>query len=269
MAADASYDPKNYLGLGDSDLVPTKLLDTQLMETASDDWFADFNDDGLAELSVGRLPARTSEELALMVKKIVNYQSASPAQEILLVADANDGYDFEKANGELRALIPAAIRVQEIDRGRLDAETAKHLLIDAIRRGQKVVNYTGHGSINVWRGNLLTSQDALELTNEDHLPLLIMMTCLNGYFPEAQQDSLSEALMKAERGGAVAVWASSGMTVPDEQALINQQMYRVLFNGSNESMTLGEATRKAKLVVSNRDVRRTWILFGDPTMRLK
>ena len=37
----ASLDPKNYLGFGDSDFVPTKLIDTQRMETASDDWFAD------------------------------------------------------------------------------------------------------------------------------------------------------------------------------------------------------------------------------------
>ena len=29
LAADASYDPKDYLGLGNSDLVPTRLFDTQ------------------------------------------------------------------------------------------------------------------------------------------------------------------------------------------------------------------------------------------------
>ncbi len=34
LAGDASYDPKNYLGFGDLDVVPTKLLDTTFMETA-------------------------------------------------------------------------------------------------------------------------------------------------------------------------------------------------------------------------------------------
>ena len=37
FAGDASYDPKNYLGYGDSDLVPTKLYDSAYMEAASDD----------------------------------------------------------------------------------------------------------------------------------------------------------------------------------------------------------------------------------------
>ena len=56
MIGDASFDARNYLGAGDFDLVPTKLVDTEFMETASDDWFADFNADGLAEMAIGRLP---------------------------------------------------------------------------------------------------------------------------------------------------------------------------------------------------------------------
>ena len=48
LVGDASFDPKNYLDKGDFDLVPTRLVDTRLMETASDDWFTDFNDDGTA-----------------------------------------------------------------------------------------------------------------------------------------------------------------------------------------------------------------------------
>jgi len=34
-------------------------------------------------------------------------------------------------------------------------------------------------------------------------------------------------------------------------------------------LTLGEAVRRAKAAVSDQDVRRTWILFGDPTTRLR
>ena len=37
LGGDASYDERNYLGLGEFDLVPTKLVDTALMETAGDD----------------------------------------------------------------------------------------------------------------------------------------------------------------------------------------------------------------------------------------
>jgi hypothetical protein len=240
------------------------------METASDDWFVDFNDDGLADLAIGRLPFRTAGEAATMVSKIVSYESSRPSDEALLVADSNDGFDFEGASAALRGWLPANLRVSQINRGRIDAETAKKQLLDAISRGQKVVNYLGHGSVNLWRGSLLTNDDARSMTNADHLSVFVMMTCLNGYFQDAALDSLGESLLKAERGGAVAVWASSGMTLPPEQALINQQLYKMLFgSGKGKSLTLGEATMRAKSAASDSDVRRTWILLGDPTMVLK
>jgi hypothetical protein len=63
------------------------------------------------------------------------------------------------------------------------------------------------------------------------------------------------------------VWTSSGMTTTDKQMPMNQRLFRLLFVG-NESLTLGEATMKAKAATGDSDVRRTWTLFGDPAMRL-
>jgi hypothetical protein len=78
---------------------------------------------------------------------------------------------------------------------------------------------------------------------------------------------MAEALLKAKGGGAVAVWASSGLTEPDKQAVMNKELIRLLFG--KESLTLGEATARAKASVSDQDIRKTWILFGDPTTRLR
>jgi len=93
------------------------------------------------------------------------------------------------------------------------------------------------------------------------------MTCLNGFFQAPYADTLAEALLKAPQGGAVAVWTSSGLTEPDKQAIMSKELIRLLFSSS--SITLGEATARAKSSVSDQDVRRTWILFGDPTTKLK
>jgi hypothetical protein len=49
--------------------------------------------------------------------------------------------------------------------------------------------------------------------------------------------------------------------------MMDKELVRLLFNG--ESLTLGEAVQRAKAATSDGDVRRTWILFGDPTTRLK
>ena len=268
LVGDASVDPKNYLGLGDWDLMPTRMIEASYMETASDDWFVDFDGDDIPEMAIGRLPARTAAEAALMVNKIVGYDTSESASSVMLVADNNIGYDFEGASRQLGQLLPASLRVDQINRGRLDAQAARQQLFDGINRGEKLVNYLGHGSANSWNGSLLTADDVAALTNSRHLPVFMMMTCLNGYFMDAGTESLAESLLKAERGGAVAVWASTAMALPGDQAMADQQLYRQLFAAGSSPM-LGDAMRQAKRAVGDADVRRTWILFGDPTMRLR
>ncbi len=48
---------------------------------------------------------------------------------------------------------------------------------------------------------------------------------------------------------------------------MNRRLIELLFDGKRR--TLGEATMNAKKATSNQNIRRTWILFGDPTTRLK
>src|SRR5208282_761710 len=55
LVGDASFDPRNYLGLGDFDFVPTRIIETAALKTASDDWFSDFAGNGYATLATGRL----------------------------------------------------------------------------------------------------------------------------------------------------------------------------------------------------------------------
>ncbi|HJQ27235.1 MAG TPA: C25 family cysteine peptidase, partial [Blastocatellia bacterium] len=124
----------------------------------------------------------------------------------------------------------------------------------------------------VWRGSLLTVDSVPLLTNQQALPVVISMTCLNNLFNDPRAASLGESLLLWERGGAVAVWASSAQTVPQGQALMNQEFIRQLFQTASiksQPITLGEAARRAKAAVGDSDVRRSWVLLGDPLMRIK
>jgi hypothetical protein len=267
LVGDGSFDPRNYLGLGDMDYVPAKLIDTVYMETASDDWFVDLDSDGLPEMAIGRLPVQTSKEATIVVSKIVGYEKSGKKSEALLVADTNDGFDFEGASEEIRGLLPSSLRVRKIYRGEFGSDAqVKTVLWGSINEGPLLVNFIGHGSLEIWRGNILTADDAEVLSNSK-LPFFVSMTCLNGYFQNPYSDPLAEALLKSAQGGGIAVWASSGLTEPDKQAVMNKELIRLLFG--SVSITLGEATAKAKASVSDQDIRRTWILFGDPTTRLK
>ena len=228
----------------------------------------DLNNDGLPEMAVGRLPVRTVAEANLVASKIIGYERSGRMNEIVLVADRKDkDFDFEAAILEVKALVPPSMNVREIFRGDFgsDAE-AKEELLGRINQGPLLVNYMGHGSVEVWRGNILTSDDAEGLINKG-LSFFVNMTCFNGFFQAPYADSLAEALLKAKNGGAVAVWTSSGMTEPGGQIVMDKELFRLLFNG--ESLTLGEATMRAKKAVGDGDIRRTWILFGDPTSRLR
>ena len=265
LLGDASYDPKNYLGLGDFDVVPTRLIDTTFMETASDDAHTDFNGDGIADVPIGRLPVRTAAEASRMIAKIINYEQSPPAEEALVVSDLNDGINFEGSSELLIPLMPSATRVTHIKRGQLGDQATRAALIDLMNRGQRIVNYSGHGNLDMWRG-VFSAGDALQLTNQKHPSVFVMMNCLNGYFQDAASDSLGEALMKSD-GGAVAVWASSAMTYADAQAPMNVELYWQLFGASRPR--LGDAAARAKASTGDMDVRRSWVLFGDPTMRFK
>src|SRR5262249_19503093 len=269
LAGDASFDPKNYLGFGYNDSVPTKLIDTSEIETASDDWFTDFNNDGIADMVMGRLPIRNSAEANTIVSKLVHYDSGSDSGSALLVSDLSDGYNFEQENAKLQPILSSSYRVEEIKRGELGDEESRKRLITALNAGPRIVNYYGHGSINLLRGNLLTSEDAANLTNTNNLSLFTLMNCLNGYFQDAGGDSLAESLFKAEKGGAIAVWTSTGLTFANEQAKMNQQLYQLLFGESRGNLTLGEAVQKAKTATDDSYVRRTWVLIGDPTTRIR
>ena len=63
------------------------------------------------------------------------------------------------------------------------------------------------------------------------------------------------------------MWASSGLTEPGPQFQMNQAFAHALF--SQPGMAVGDAVLRAKSGVEDPDVRRTFILFGDPMMRLK
>jgi hypothetical protein len=268
LLGDATFDPRGYLGQGDLDLLPTKLLAAGPIETASDDWFADLDEDGVPDVAVGRLPARTEAEAALMIAKIIAYEGAGAAPGAsLFVADGANGFDFPGASRSTQQLLPPSWAAGRIDTAQLGPAT-DDALAAALKSGLNLVNYLGHGSSEVWAHGAFSTAAARGLSN-GRLPLWVLMTCLNGLYtdPGPATDCLAEALMKAEKGGAVAVWASSSLTRAGPQADLNQALYRALFG--SRSITLGEAVVAAKKAVPDPSARRSWILFGDPALRVR
>jgi hypothetical protein len=276
FVGDATYDPRNYVSGGNFDLVPTKLVDATFNETASDDWLADFDNDGVADVPVGRIPVRTTADTNLIISKIVNFLPSNVPSNALLVADQDDAFhtfQFVEANDAIQGQLPASMTVQRINRGTggLTDAQARADIIAGLTEGRAVVAYSGHGNVDVWTGaNLFTSTDAKALTNGNKLSFVVVMDCLNGYFhsPSPNFDSMSEAFLKAPGGGAVAAFASSGLTIAQGQHVMSEELYHQIY-GLPQTPTLGDAIKVAKTATFDIDVKRTWIFFGDPSMKIR
>jgi hypothetical protein len=267
LVGDATYDPRGFL-VGDTrtDIVPTELVTSDLFQAASDGWYADFSNTGNTTMAIGRLPAEEPADVSGEIVKILAYDKLSSTNSFLLTADDSDATPtFEADSVTLLPLLPAGAAQTSLTR--LADNSNRPALLAAINASPDVINYFGHGNLNIWGGNWLTDTDAPTFTNVAHPAFAALMTCLNGYFIDVQVDSIAQALLQAP-GGAVAVWSSSGETVPSGQVQADQTLYQVLF-GTATPPLLGEAVRQAKNSSSDPDVRSTWNLIGDPETRLR
>ena len=272
FVGDASFDPRNYLGFGDFDFVPTRIVETAAFKTASDDWFTDFQGNGFATIATGRLPVRNAAEAALTVQKIVGYEQGSYAgtwnQQALVVADNNEGANFSTSANSAAATLQPLLDVTKILADGQDGNAVRQQILDGLNAGSLIVNYNGHGSTEQWSfANFLDDKAAASLTNGQRLPLYVLMDCLNGFFDDVYTQSLAESLLLSPNGGGVAVWASSGFTNAQPQVFLDQALLSAL--AQNPNSPLGAAILAAKSGITDADVRRTWILFGDPAMKLQ
>lgn len=271
LIGDATYDPKNYTGNGNFNFVPTKLVDTIYGETASDDTLADFDDDGLAEIAIGRAPSRSSTEVTQLLNKTKTFELTSEqgfSRGAVFASDLPITWDFAATSSKLRDLLPTGTNGVLINRGDTDAKTK---LLSELNSGRYFVNYAGHGSAGVWAASSFFSKaDATALTNGDKLSVFTLLTCLNGSFthPIVGFESLAEVLLKAPNGGAAAVWASTGETTPDIQEIMATRFYQQLALGNIKR--LGDLANDAKTTINaGRDVRLSWVLLGDPTLKVR
>ena len=269
LLGDATYDPRNYEGYGAFDLVPTKLVNTAYGESASDEALADFNNDGLADLAIGRIPARTAAVITTALGKTTSFET--PAMQsfsrgtLFAYDDPLILYDFRTMSqiiaGELPASTPKTFMQAD--------SSGQTALLNELNAGRYIINYSGHGSNGFWGVSSFFSVNTVPLlTNANNQSIFTMMSCFNGNFTGLQYDSLSESLVKASNGGGVAAWSSTGETTPDIQLYMAQQFYQEL--GAGTRTRIGDLIMDAKAATPawGADVKSTWALLGDPALKV-
>lgn len=271
MIGDSSYDPRNYLGYGELNFIPTKLVDTIYTETGSDETLADFNDDGLAEIPIGRISVRTAAEATTILNKVIQFEQNSNQgfdRGFLFAYDLPNGYDFQGVSQRLAALLPANVTKTFVGR---EMTNAQSLLLNDMNTGRFVINYAGHGNAKDWVNSSFFGYSVVpQMNNANNLSIFTLLTCLNGYFvdPNPTRESLGEYLVKYPNGGSVATWASTGLTTPDIQEVMATRFYTKLTEG--QIIRLGDLVKDAKsVIIGGRDVRLSWSLLGDPMLKVR
>lgn len=274
LVGDASYDVNGYTAGPNRNLLPTHLIFTEFAGyVASDSWFTTFEEAAPGpSIAIGRLPAQSAEQLAVMVQKIIDYESASDTEwrsRALLVAD--DELRFNATSEWLaERLYDTGYQTQKLYM--TENEDIRDAIISAVNHGVGIVNYVGHGGIDDWGDEMvLESRDAHMMMNGNRLPIFTTFTCLNGYFNHPSIDALAETLLWTANGGIVAAIAPSGRTFTSQQTPLANLFYQTLLN--REAETLGEALQQAKTTSAGNanlgEVIHAFNLLGDPALRFQ
>lgn len=270
ILGEACFDSRNYLGTGYWNQVPTRLVDQVFKTTASDEWLGDFDGDGLSEVAIGRVASRNTTGITTVFNKVVAFEAMQGNhldRGALFAFDFPQGYDFAAMSGRLRNQLPQTVPSMMVYRGDPNADTT---LITQMNAGKFLINYSGHGTTGSWGGSpvFFNIFSVPNLTNSNGLSVYTMLTCLNGYFHNITNESFAEVLTKAQNGGAVSAWASTGLTTPDVQEIMGQRFYAQIAAGNIPR--LGDLIRDAKSVVpGGSPVRASWALIGDPMLKVR
>ncbi|GAB4530470.1 MAG: hypothetical protein Fur0018_17780 [Anaerolineales bacterium] len=243
--------------------------------------------DILPDVAIGRLLVSTPAEFDTVFQKIVDYESAPPQPWQNTVTFVSD--NIPDAAGNFEALtesvinghIPAGMNVQRIyatsycgapTNTPTPCPDVNHVITTTLNTtGTFFLNYIGHASLNRWaHEQIFVNANVNDLTNRQQLPVVLSMTCLDGFwlFPNASQSSLQEDMLRAPNGGSVAAFSPTGLGVATGHDYLNRGFYDAVFQNN---ATLGAASIAAKFNLfasgSNYDLIETFTIFGDPALR--
>jgi hypothetical protein len=278
LAGGGTFDYRDLLGLG-GNVVPPLLAPTSeggLFASDASYLPAPAGSKGSTGMSIGRIPAADASALQAYVDKLRAYEEGAPepwAARALLIADNAGTDDFASESETVAAAFPARLDPERLYLDRLPIAAARSRLFSAFGEGVGVINYVGHGALDrLSSQGLLTSGDVPALANGSRAPLLTAFTCIVNRFEIPGFTPFGAALAGAPNGGAVAVFAPTGLNQHAEGRALGEIFYREL-GQQKPGERLGDIVRRAlaAYLQSGGSVEhaRIYTLLGDPALVLR
>jgi len=288
--AGAKVDPKYYL--------LTYQVKESVDETFSygtDDYFGFLDDnegrnissDGV-DIGIGRFPVSSATQAEDAVNKVSAYmdnkQYGSWKSRLIFSADkatpADSPFLHVKQADQLAAVMEQnypqymlskyyidAYQLVNVN-GKPTAPDAKKALLNQLKDGCFLLNYTGHGSTTAWSAqDLLNITDVRQMTFEN-LPLWITATCDFGWF-DGFDASGGETAFLNKTSGAIALFTTSRVVSSTSNYNLNSQFINYLFSKRDgKYLCLGDILRLSKNQLTSDSNKLNFVLLGDPALVL-
>jgi len=234
-------------------------------EIATDNWYADLDDDRVPDLAVGRLACDSPEEVQLVVSKILAYERSRDfgawRRQVHFVAGLGgfgavaDTVMEAAAKSLINNGVPSAF-CTTMTYGSWqspycpDPRDFRRVTLERLNEGSLFWVYLGHGQqrsvdeVHVPGGRfpILSADDASELASRHGATIACFLACYSGAY-DLPQDCLGEELLRTE-GGPVAILCGSRVTMPYAMTVMGSELLSQVF--THQAPTLGDALLGAK-----------------------
>ncbi|HUY87910.1 MAG TPA: C25 family cysteine peptidase [Pirellulales bacterium] len=234
-------------------------------EIATDNWYADLDDDQIPDVPVGRLTADSAAELSGIVRKILTYEKSRGGdvwrRRINLVAGLGGFGALADAALEAAAkailtegIPPSYVSSMTYASWRSpycpDPASFNQTTLDRMNEGCLFWVYLGHGRrrevdlLHAPGGSfrIFDARDVPKLSAYRGAPIALFLSCYTGAF-DGPEDCLAEEMLRAEAGPA-AVICGSRVTMPYAMSVFGTELLKECFE--RRRTTIGEVVLEAK-----------------------
>ncbi len=256
--------------------IPVFSYDTLLM---IDQWFIELPDsNGVQQVNacIGRLPAKDSLSLAVMIQKTIAYEQDTAGTwcgRAILLSD----YDtltwglFENDANALKSLLGSvwsdtvSVYIQTGSPYHLDSTGFLNLW----NAGAAIISYTGHANQVVLSAtHYFTTQDVDSLHNAACLPVCLLGGCDLTY-DTGPQLSIPTHLLERNGGGAVAVVSSEGLMYENSSQSFYSSMISAMIQKPDAPVGLSFEQAKIEANAWDMAMVQRFTFLGDPALRVK
>ena len=254
----------------------------------SDGYFANFNIGTFTyyhQISVGRIPALSTQEGMDIVNNIIQYenQSSLPAKWFKNFVFVTGGTTLQEqiqfaSQSEyfINTYIKPAptsgypVRIFRNDTSGYVTFNYQDSIKNALNTGGMICNYIGHAASNTWDNGL---DDPNVLTNQYRMPVVFSMTCFTGKNSETQFRSFGERFVNIPNKGAIGFIGTTGWSFSGSGNTFNEYLIK---NFAKDTVRrIGDLVRYASRTLSNdslsfaaRNTVNCYGMLGDPAARL-